>query len=404
MIGGGPAGMMAAIAAARSGAAVRLWEKNGSLGRKLLATGNGRCNFTNRDLDLRHFHGGGCQPVKQVLSTFSGDRTIGFFNDLGVEHYYDDRGRCFPASNEAGSILFTLEQELARLGVEVNTRCEIVAIKKTDNGFAIDQRGQTHRCDAVVLACGGAAAPQFGSNGSGFELARRLGHRITPVRPSLAPVELTGNWFHKLQGVRLDMTLSISGANGGVVKYTDEGLFTQFGLSGPLALGASRELDRPGITCALNFIPGRATAEAAVALKRRAGLLGHREAGDLLSGWLPSKVGRMLVRQSEIDPDAKVLDIPADAIRKLERNMTAFPVTVKSLRGLKEAQVTAGGVDCAGIDFRTMQSKIAAGLFFCGEVVDVDGDSGGYNLQWCWSSGHIAGSNAAGFVRRTIEG
>ena len=395
VIGGGPAGMMAAIAAASSGARVSLWEKNGSLGRKLLATGNGRCNLTNRDPDPRHYRGGGREHVARALSAFGPGPSLEFFGNLGVEHRYDDRGRCYPASNEAGSVLSALEHELTRLGVEIGARNEIVAVERGRSGFVVRQRGQDHRCDVVVLACGGAASPQFGANGGGFELARQLGHRITEIRPSLVPLELAGNWFHKLQGVRLDLTMSSCGP----FPITDEGLFTHYGLSGPLALRASRALADGTGPCILNFTPGLDQGTVLRKLRRRREQLAGRTSAELLCGWLPEKVGRMLVRESGIAADQQVPTVSDALLEVLAGRIVAFPVAIKALRGLKEAQVTAGGVDAAEIDPGTMGSTRVPGLHFCGEIVDVDGDSGGYNLQWCWSSGWVAGAAAGGLNR-----
>jgi len=398
VIGGGPAGMMAAIAAARQGAAVRLWEKNGSLGRKLLATGNGHCNFTNRDLAAVHFHGDRALAVGP-LSAFDGQRTLRFFKSLGIEHCWDGQGRGFPASREADSVLFALEQEMARLGVAIELRCEIVAISRVSDGFAVDQRGASHRCGAVVLACGGAAAPQFGANGGGCELASQLGHTVTPIRPALVPMEIAGNWHHKLQGVRLDMSLSIASPGNCGCTITDEGLFTQYGLSGPLALRASRSLSA-GSRATLAFLPAAQRETVRAVLGQRAAALPARHARDFLDGWLPAKVGAMLVRESGIGPGTPVAALTAPQLDALAANCVAFPITIKSLRGMRDAQVTAGGVAGGGIDPARLQSQLAPGLFFCGEVVDVDGDSGGYNLQWCWSSGFVAGSAAADAVRR----
>ncbi|MCU0607467.1 MAG: aminoacetone oxidase family FAD-binding enzyme [Candidatus Edwardsbacteria bacterium] len=392
VIGGGPAGMMAAVAAARAGARVVLWEKNGSLGRKLLATGNGRCNLSNRDLDPRHFHGGGRDHVAHALSAFGPGPTLELFGRLGLEHYHDDRGRCFPASNEAGSVLFALEHELARLGVEIGTRREIVAVDRGRPGFVVRQRGRDQRCDAVVLACGGAASPQFGANGGGFELARRLGHRVTPIGPSLVPLDLAGNWFHKLQGVRLDMTLTLNGS----APITDEGLFTHYGLSGPLALRASRAVAAGPTSGTLSFTPGLGRGTVRDRLRLRREQLAGRMSAEFLCGWLPEKAGRMLVRESGIAAEATVSAIDDALLDVLAGNIVAFPAAINALRGLKEAQVTAGGVDCGEIFPGTMGSTLVPGLFFCGEVVDVDGDSGGYNLQWCWSSAWVAGTAAAG--------
>ncbi len=392
VIGGGPAGMMAAIAAASQGAAVRLWEKNGSLGRKLLATGNGRCNLTNRDLALTHFHGD-LALATPALSAFDGQQTLRFFRALGIEQSWDEQGRCFPASREAGSVLSALEHEMDQLGVEAIIRSEIVNIKRAPRGFTVSQRGAAHACGAVIIACGGAAAPQFGANGGGFELARQLGHAVTTIQPALVPIEVAGSWHHKLQGVRLDMEITLPGG----ATLTDEGLFTHYGLSGPLALRASRSL-APGDRITLSFLPDMARDAVSRLLQQRSRLLAARTAQEFLDGWLPAKVGAMLVRESGISINAPVAAIAAAQLDALAANCVAFPVTVKSRRGLKDAQVTAGGVSGSGIDPATLGSRSVPGLFFCGEVLDVDGDSGGYNLQWCWSSGFVAGRSAAAWL------
>jgi len=387
--------MMAAIAAARGGAKVRLWEKYHSLGRKLLATGNGRCNFTNRDLALKHFHAPVPAVTDMVLLQFELKRTLEFFQELGIEYYCDARGRYFPRSNEAPSVLLVLEREMEQLGVEVNLHCEIVGLKKNKAGFLLHQRGESHQAQAVILTCGGAAAPQLGGGEGGYQLAGQLGHNITPIRPALASLELEGNWFHKLQGIRLDMDLTVLEGSKKMLQLIDEGLFTKYGLSGPLALKSSRLLGEGRKQCFLNFIPGQAGPEMICFLAKRARSVSSRPVQELFNGLLPQKIGQMLVRESKIDPEKDLDRLAESEIKKLAANLTAWPVKIKAIRPFKEAQVTVGGVDLHEVIPGTLGSKKIPGLYFAGEILDVDGDTGGYNLQWAWSSGYVAGKSAA---------
>ena len=395
IIGGGPAGMTAAIAAARGGARVRLWEKNHSPGRKLLATGNGRCNFSNRDLAPARFHSNRPESVASVLAKFNLERTLAFFRELGVDPWSDERGRYFPRSQEASSVLLSLEREMARLGVDVRTRSDIVGLERSEKGFVLRQRGEAHRAGRVIIACGGCASPQFGSSGSGFEMARQTGHRVTGLRPALVPWEMAGNWFHTLQGVRWDMELTLQDDAGSETRFLDEGLFTRYGLSGPLALRSSRTIGTGIKRARLNFLPGEDNASLMKKLDERRKALAHLASGEFLSGLLPEKIGRMLVRGSGIALDSPAGSITDETLAALAGNIMFWPVSIKGLRPFKEAQATAGGVDMSQVQPESLESRIVPGLFFCGEVLDVDGDSGGYNLQWCWSSGWAAGTAAA---------
>jgi hypothetical protein len=400
VIGGGPAGLMAAGTAATQGAHARLWEKNHSPGRKLLATGNGRCNLGNDDLSPTRFHGADPAFTRTVLGAFDGRQTREFFRRLGVDIYADDRGRWFPRCNEASAVLAALQHFSADAGAELLTRHEAVGIVKTQHGFTVRQRGETHRAAAVVIACGGRAHAQLGSDGGGFAMARQLGHRIIEPRPSLVPLELEGNWYQALQGIRWDMALTPASDGEGAATTVDEGLFAQYGLSGPLALRSSRRLGAAGKKAALNFMPGQTQDQTLSLLRDRRTILGARRIAGFLTGVLPEKIGRMLVVQTGIDPALPCTALTDAELQRLAANIAAWPVTVRGPRPFKEAQATAGGVDSGQIDPRTMMSTLAPGLFFCGEVADVDGDSGGYNLQWAWSSGHVAGSAAAEYVNK----
>lgn len=387
--------MAAAIAAARRGARVRLWEKNHSLGRKLLATGNGRCNFSNAEADPRHYHSQGSIDPTSFIMKVDSLKTIEDFRGLGIEPWRDDRGRYFPRSQEASSVLCTLEQEMVRLGVEIRTRCDIVGLQADGSGFILKQRGESHRSSRVIIACGGCAAPQFGSNGSGYELARQMEHRISKLSPALVPWEIAGSWFHTLQGIRWDMELAVESTDGRRISFLDEGLFTKYGLSGPLALRSSRLIGDGLKSARLNFMPEMSLDALRKMLEERRRVLAHRRADGFLTGLLPERIGRMLVRESGISPDSPVDSMTQEDLAALAENMVAWPVRIKGLRPFKEAQVTAGGVDLSQVNPDTMESKLVPGLFFCGEVLDVDGDSGGYNLEWCWSSGRVAGTAAA---------
>jgi len=379
---------------------VRLWEKNGSLGRKLLATGNGRCNFTNRSLNPENYHGGGAELAWGIINAFGRDDSIDYFHDLGLSSYADASGRYFPRSNEAASVLFCLGQEMERLGVKVNLRAEIVDISRIPNGWEIRQRGAVHLSDAMILACGGTASPQFGSNGHGYQMAAKLNHALIEPTPSLVPLILEGNWFHKLQGMRMDLSLTAKRGEEPVFEITDEGLFTHYGLSGPLALKSSRALSDRESDCHVNFLPYLDGAEVMAILKDRRKKLGSRISRDFLTGLLPERLGQVMVQQSWLDLDLPCSRISNLQMERLQKNLCSWKVVVKGLRPFKEAQVTAGGIDCRQVFPGSLMSKKAPGLFFCGEVLDVDGDTGGYNLQWCWSSGYAAGKAAAEYVKR----
>lgn len=400
IIGGGPAGMMAAIVCAREGCRVRLWEKNGSLGRKLLATGNGRCNLSHTEVGLDNYNSGGRQLAAEALQAFSPSDTLDFFRSLGVENRIDSQGRIFPHSNEASSVLACLEQEMARLGVEVHIRSEIISLQREANGWLVDQRGARHESRAVIMACGGAASPQFGSSGQGYQMARQLSHSIVPPAPALVPLCLAGNWCHRLQGLRMDATLTIGGGSD-LVALTDEVLFAHYGITGPLALRASRRLAVTPTSGHLNFLPGTGQEVALEKLRERRKCLAGRAAQYFLAGLLPEKLGRLLMAESGIDGPFNCRDLTDSDLSRLAGHISSWPLEIKGPRPFKEAQVTAGGIDCRQVFPSNLMSKKAPGLFFCGEVLDVDGDTGGYNLQWCWSSGYLAGKGAAEYLNRS---
>lgn len=388
IIGGGASGMIASIFAAKSNSKVILWEKKQDLGKKILVTGNGRCNFTNKDLRLSHFHCRDKNFIKPALDAFDNKASVDFFNSIGIDSYCDKKGRFFPKSNQASSVVFCLKQKIKELGVIENTGCEIIGIKPVKNGFKIFQRGCSHTCNRVIISCGGKAYEQSSNTDTGYQIAQSLGHRVSLLKPGLVPIETEGSWPHTLQGIRLDVTLTIPECG---LKITDEILWTKYGISGPAALFSSRFVSRNS-NINIDFLPYENDIEKK--LKKRILLLKNRKASDLFIGFLPDRLGRFLIFVSGIASDLPCEKIKNSDMKRLIKNLKNFEIKIKGLRPFREAQTTCGGVDVSEVRADIMQSKIIPNLFFCGEILDVDADTGGYNLQWAWSSGFVAGNSA----------
>ncbi|MEW6684691.1 MAG: NAD(P)/FAD-dependent oxidoreductase [Candidatus Edwardsbacteria bacterium] len=370
IVGGGASGMMASITAASRGEKILLLEKQGFLGRKLLASGSGRCNLTNINLDLHCYHGqNALQFAKTALESFDNQTTIKFFEEMGLRLQVEDEGRVFPSCGESATVVELLKQRLHQLNVNILLHAEVVKIEKKRDFFEVSRRNEGYRGEKIIISCGGKAAPQLGGRESGYQLAQQLGHRIIPLRASLVPLELVGNWFHKLQGVRVTVEISAWLKGKRIDVKRGELLFTKYGLSGPVALKISRVVsdfyDKKDFELRVNFFPGE-TKES----------LKHKIKMGLL-GLLPHKLIPTLFDENP---------------ERLLKNLTSLVIKVKKTRPLSEAQVTAGGVDTSEVYSQILESKIVKGLYFTGEILDIDGDSGGYNLQWAWSSGYLAGS------------
>jgi predicted Rossmann fold flavoprotein len=379
VIGAGPAGMMAAIFAARAGARVLLLEKNLRPGKKLLLTGHGRCNLTNisagEDL-VRQYPGGG-PFLHSSLAQFSSRSICTFFQELGVELAVEDQGRVFPSSGRAEDILEALLGELARLGVEIRYRMRVDRLFDKNHSFNID--GLT--ASRVILATGGASYPGTGSTGDGYSLAHEAGHSIIPPGPALVPLIVEDKWVRSLSGLSLPAQARLK---VGKKTIRDQGqlLFTHFGLSGPLALNLSRYV-RERVQIQLNLLPGGKQQEL---------FSFDTTIGQRLDELMPHRLNRQLLRLAEIDPAARSLSAKLE--QQLLELIFAHPLTVSSTKPLAEAMVTRGGVELCQVDPKTMESKIRSGLYFCGEVLDLDGISGGYNLTAAFATGHVAGRAA----------
>jgi predicted Rossmann fold flavoprotein len=400
IIGGGPAGMMAGGTAGSRGLEVLLIEKNRTLGRKLLLTGKGRCNFTN-DTDLQGLIDN--IPVNgrflySAFSKFSNRDLIRFFNDLGVRTKVERGGRVFPESDRAEDILKALERYIRDNNVRV-IHGEVKRVLKEDNRVlgVILSDGRFIASDSVIVATGGLSYPQTGSTGDGYRFARELGHSIVPLKPSLVPLEIEEPWVSDLQGLTLkNVSIKVFDQFGKEV-YTDLGemLFTHFGISGPIVLSASshmRDIDKNRYRIVIDLKPGLTEEALDRRVQRDFEKYSRRYFINSLGELLPRSLIPVVVELSGIPRDKYVNQISREERRILVKLLKGLNLTVSRFRPIEEAIVTSGGVNVSEINPSTMESKLVKGLFFAGEVIDVDGYTGGFNLQIAFSTGYVAGS------------
>ena len=412
VIGGGAAGMVAAITAARGGAAVTVLERMPRVGKKLLATGNGRCNFANAHLDLQRFHGTDPGFAGAALAAFDLEATLAFFRDLGIEPRREEAGKIFPRAGQASAVLDVLRHELAQRGVETRCEAEVTGLVPRRGVWEVATRDETLRCGAVVLASGGRASPQLGSNGSGYELARPLGHRLIPPFPALTRIRVASPFLKHLKGVKIEGVASLvpqgRDRHRGTRMLHDtenaasgEILFTETGLSGPPILDLSRRAGEraqrgEGTVVQLDLCPEIAASDLEALLRRRFGGRAGVSAELALVGFLNKRlIGPVLKVAGITDPTRPASSLGEPGILALAAVLKRWSFEVTGVDSWKDAQVTAGGVDVADVFPETLESRLAPGLFFAGEILDIDGDCGGFNLQWAWSSGHVAGAAAA---------
>ena len=402
MVGGGCSGMMAAISAARCGAEVRILERKDRVGKKLLATGNGRCNLSNTDGSLSRFHGGDPAFIAAVLSRFSVASAVDFFEELGIACRTEGEGRIYPLCGQASAVLDVLRWEIERLKVDVRTGCEVRQIVPRPDGFSLVlAAGGELKSGRVILAAGGMSGPQFGSDGSGLRLASALGHRLVEPVAALVPLRLRADSLRRLKGVGFQGRAEVRCGDDVLRLAEGEILFTDSGISGPPILQLSRSAAvalqqgrAPRIV--LDQFPGLSLEELDSALEIRFRRQGHKSIADGLVGLLNKRLIPVLLDEAGIDYHAlPCADIPAAARNALARLLKGWSLEVSGTMPWPEAQVTAGGVALRDVDSETLESRLVPGLFFCGEILDVDGDCGGFNLQWAWSSGWLAGRSAA---------
>ena len=394
VIGGGAAGMMAALTAAENGHAVTLLERQGRVGRKLMATGNGRCNLTNHHVSPAHYHGETPDFCRHALAAFDVGSTLLYFAGLGLLTSAEDSGRVYPFSNMAGSVLDVLRFALENSGIDLRTGCVVTGIKKKGNTFLVrTESGEEFTADRVILAAGGAAGGKVGGVMDGYQLAKGLGHHRTALYPSLVQIRTDPTYPRALKGVKAEAAVTIRRGGEVLAQNRGEVLFTEYGVSGPVIFDISRTAATggDGLTVTLDLFPDWAPREALDWLRQRRQSAGDREAGTLLTGALHSRLGQMVCKAAGFT-NQRAADLSDGDLRRIAAQAKGFALPITGVCGFDQAQVTAGGLRCGEFDPHTMESRLVPGFYACGEVLDIDGDCGGYNLQWAWSSGHAAGA------------
>jgi len=404
VVGGGAAGLSTAIFALRRGAPrpVVVFDGAKSLGAKILVSGGGRCNVTNRVVRARDFNGTGQGALGRILAGLDIEATVAFFREIGVPLREEENGKLFPVSGRARTVLEALLAEARRLGVEVRTEVRVEGVARAGEGFRLSTSRGPIAADRVVLATGGRSLPKTGSNGEGYALAVSLGHSVTRQTPALVPLVLEDGLHRGLSGVAVEVELAILGASK-PRRLRGPLLFTHFGVSGPVVLDASRHWCQARAhesTCDLNvsFLPGTDFKAAEGFLLEAA----RRSPGGLLRGTLaeglPASLALALLVRAGATEDARLGRLTRETRRSLLAETLEWRLPVRESRGYNVAEVTAGGVPIGEVDPATMESRRAPGLFLVGEILDVDGRLGGFNFQWAWSSAWAAGGGLAGRV------
>ena len=391
VIGGGAAGMLAALTAAENGHRVLLLERQSRVGRKLLATGNGRCNLSNYHVSPAHYHGG-ASFCDFALSQFDVGETLQYFASLGLLTVSEASGRIYPMSNMAGSVLDVLRYALERPEIDLQTGQTVTAVRKMPEGFSVKTETDTFSARCLILAAGGAAGSKVGGGMDGYRLAKSLGHHRTALYPSLVQLKTDPTYPRALKGVKAQCGISICRGSQVLARNSGEVLFTEYGVSGPAIFDLSRSVSAGGsdLTCLLNFFPDWEEAEVLHWLSQRQAAMAAHEASTLLTGSCHTRLGQMICKSAGFT-NQRAAGLTRDDLRRIARQATHFALPITGTCGFDQAQVTAGGLDTSEFDPRTLQSRLVPGLYACGELLDIDGDCGGYNLQWAWSSGRLAG-------------
>ncbi len=398
IIGGGASGMAAALAAAENGnVQVILMERQARVGRKLQATGNGRCNLTNLHAAEGGYHGDDVTFSEYAMESCGPEATLAWFRSLGLFTVAEESGRVYPYSDQANSVVDVLRFALEKPNVMVKLGFEVEKVKKTETGFRVESKEEAVVCDRLIVACGGLAGTKLGGTMSGYKLLRSLGHKCTKLRPTLVQLKSSWGGVSGLKGVRANCHAAI--LHNGVIhaESTGELQFTEYGLSGPVIFEVSRDACQGGgeWLCRLDFLPEIEEGLLKSELLRRKST--NLPATELLTGILHNRLGRVLTQAVGISANRMVSEISDYDLEQLARAVKAFDVTLTEPMGMDSAQVTAGGIVTREFDKMTMESRIVPGLYACGEVLDVDGDCGGYNLMFAFGSGILAGLNGRDF-------
>ena len=395
VIGAGASGMTAALTAVRLGHEVTLYERQARVGRKLMATGNGRCNLTNTGAGPSNYHGEAPDFVRPALEAFPSEAALDFFRGLGLLAREEWGGRVYPLSNSANSVVDVLRQALDAAGVELIAGDRVRELRRAGSGYSVTtESGDKRSFDAVVVACGGLAGEKLGGGRDGYELLKALGHTRTALRPALVQITTEPMYPRSLKGIKADCALRVLSRGRLLASSCGELLFTETGVSGPAAFDVSRAVSEAGdakMELEIDFLRDYTSEEVLAHLQNRVKTAPELPASELLTGSVHNRLGRMLIKYADVEAAAPLSALSERELRTVAAACKRFKLPVRGTEGFANAQVTAGGIRTSEFDPHTLESRLCPRLFACGEVLDIDGDCGGYNLQWAWSSGVLAG-------------
>jgi predicted Rossmann fold flavoprotein len=400
IIGAGASGMIAAITAARSGADVTVFERNDRVGKKLLATGNGQCNLTNLNCNYTHFHGENPHFVDDVFKCFTINDSIEFFNSLGALTVAENDGRTYPRTYQASTILDVLRFELELCGITVKTQTPIISVKKNRSSFTLQSEDTHFTSDAVIISCGSRAAPQLGGTSSGIEILKSFGHSSTPTFPVLVPLKTDFLHGRHLKGTKVLADVSLFINDKKITSEYGEVLFTEYGLSGPpiiqLSILANTALQQnKDVQCTIDLFPDKTYTELIEHLHKRFKDKSTIPLETALIGFINKRLITSIITESGISDVKKMSsNSDIDESARIAATVKKWTFTITGPLSWNDAHVCAGGIKTSEFNNVTMESMLVKGLFASGEVLDITGDCGGYNLQWAWSSGVVAGRSA----------
>lgn len=402
VIGGGALGLIAAITAKDMGAETIILEGNDRVGKKLLCTGNGRCNLTNKDCIPKRFHSENSGFFIKTLNSFTSENTVDFFASLGLPVVTLEEGRVYPMSLQASSVVDILRYAAKDRCIPIYTGEKVKSIYRLGDTFKITTGTQNaYECNRIILCCGGKSCPNTGSDGSGYELAKMLGHSITGTIPAIVQLKLDFNHLKALSGVKFDGAAEIWVNSNKVQKESGEILFTDYGISGPPVLQLSRCASYyiskgQNVSLKIDIMPSFSENHIKDFFENHWGMLNYRSIADSFIGIINKKIIPVLLKESGItDIHKPCSDISYNEKISLFKMLKNWNFKVSGTNSFKDSQVTAGGINTKEVNAETLESEILPGVYFCGEILDVDGDCGGFNLQWAWSSGYTAGKSAA---------
>ncbi len=397
VIGGGASGLIAAITARKAGKKVTILERKERILKKVLVTGNGRCNLTNARASISNYFGKNILLIENILNNFTPQNVMDFFYELGVICNEEERGKVYPLSGQASSVVDALRFEAEKLGIKIETEFYVRKIEKDGFKFKIFSEDKRKiEANRVILSTGGQSYPELGSNGSGFQLAKDFGHSITKLSPAIVQLKTEKYQVKGLQGIKADTSVTAYGDNKKICTYNGELLFTDYGISGNVVFNISFVMPLyKNVEFEIDFMKKFDYNELYELLRKRKKIMAHLTMENYFNGMINKKLGQFLSKMSGIEKLSKpVKDLNDNEIRKLCTSLKKYRINILETTGFKNAQVTAGGISLDEVNTDTLESKIIKGLYFSGEVLDVYGECGGFNLQWAWASGYIAGKNA----------